>query len=210
MSLVPLWAGIAGGAVAGVLALAGVLTSHFLEMRRNARNRRDAAYANLAAAMAVFLVRVEVFRSDRSWRQSAGESMMASTTPVVMSLISMIPERLRPRDYSPLQLAQSIRSPEMRLRVDQSYQAMLNALEALVLARTEVELVGSQDVRTAASEIIEASLEFADAARKPVWPWNYLQANRGVEEKRKAMLESRNRYIALIAAVGNTSAGQTH
>jgi hypothetical protein len=153
------------GAVALVASLGAVFLKEHFDRRRSERQRREAAYQRLATAVAVFLVRVEVARSDLSWRQSASESLMAFAPVVVAGLFSAVPKGWKKGMAGAVELAKLIRSPEPYMRSDQSYQAMIDALTVVVEARTELELVGSPPVLAEASKLIDACVSFADIAR---------------------------------------------
>jgi len=188
-------------AITGVVTLVASLSAVFIkerfDRRRAVKERRETAYARLATAVGVFLLRVEVFRGDLSWRRAMGESVMTNAALVMAGLYALIPKRWSPPGVGALDLARLARVPEPRIRSEDSYQAMLDALAVVVDARTEVELVGTRAVITAASELIDACVVFGDAP-KPSWPWQLPSTQVAVARQRKAVLDARDRYIGQV------------
>ena len=195
---------LAGGGVVGLFTIAGVYVTHRFEARREADRRADAAYARLATAVVVFQMRVDSWRNDRSFHVSLAESMQAMTQLTMFLLFLLIPKRFRPRNLDAMELAKLIRGPEYRLGIDQSYPALLNALEAVLTATTEVQIAGKAIVHEAAIHVTDSCVAFAAAARKPVLPWNARQRADDVSARRASLHEVTQAYVSAVRDAGSS------
>ncbi|HUC14894.1 MAG TPA: hypothetical protein VMS00_10625, partial [Acidimicrobiales bacterium] len=147
-----------------------------------------------------FLVRVEVLRRDKSLRQSTSETMESFLPIFTGAFFSLLPKRLQKGPFSARDMAKLLRTAGPQDRSYRSFQVMIDALVGVVEARTELELVGSPAVRSEASKLIAACMEFSDIADSAPWPWQKSSTMNRLDKQRALVVQARDSYIAMVKA----------
>lgn len=126
------------------------------------------------------------------------EATTAMVPLILAALFSALPKRWRKGPIGAPEMARLIRSPKPHFGVDRSHDALVDAITAVVEARTELELVGSRAARAEASKLIAACVEFADTARQPLWPWQVRDTTARLHRHRAVVVRARDRYLASV------------
>lgn len=197
------WPTVAVTAAATLIAsLGAVFINERFNRRRAVRERADAAYSRLITAVDVFIMRVEVMRGDKSFRDSLADSMLSAMPLIMAGLFSLLPKRWREIGPKPAELAGLLQGPGPRFRFDQSRQASLDALARVIEARTDAELLAPPTVLQRANNLIDACSALADGVNRWTWSWDGAKPSTHLEQEWKAVADARTEYIVAVRQTG--------
>lgn len=193
------WPAIAiTGGITLTAALGAVGFREFFQRRRADREKIERAYKSFATASGIFQMRVEVFLGDKQFRRTLIEVFLIFTKVFAWLLFesgSRISKKSGPE--LSLSLAKLLTVPSPTIRSENSYQAMLDSLELVLAARTDIAISGSLELRKTADEVLEACSKFETYTAKPIVPWDQ-DFTKNMNADRNNLNRARSKFNALI------------